>query len=596
MTHNFLQMCDAPGEGSSRHAFQSWWEKQGRAYQDCIISQGLQAGCVYLDKERWCRRRVLKLHFLEERRGQWRVSVDLRRPSFPCHSWLQKQRCILLPVMTVRKYLHPLANFHLSDRKGDALFRERNLVARRLQFAILAALVNRTADRTMLDAVVGDLWAVTDTDMMESKEALQRVVDAIMKLGTKDDHVLELLSVLRIFSQSILVLVEIPVEHFQDNCDRFLINVHHDSPVRVHRRLGERLGSSPLLIAPRTEYGGNAESYHVEFDPPSDVMVVDSWMIHAYSSAEQHWCDDATLHPPSKPSLTTSLRCRFYGWGVAHPRDATDQPMDIAIATARELCFSRWWGRWHGSADPLSGHVRLDGDRMSPMSKLRESYAVFCLYPQWTTVARYLGVGLAMAVVLGLFVAGLGTGALHNAMRDHAEAVVIVVVTIASLGAGLALYPREHLMTGFVLRPWRHLIAGLFILTVGAVGTSLVHPTRIGTGFCTTWYSGILISAAMLGWVILAWLFLISLRVRKAETTGGSLRWKWTGIPVRRWTHWHRRMPETYGPQRVKRLQKKDGQLTEMVKLGLVDKYLIDSNALRLIDRGLPPATRELKS
>jgi hypothetical protein len=531
---------------------------------------------------------------------------------------------MLVPLMTVRKYLLPLANCHLTDRKGDALAKERTEVARRIAFSMLLDLSTKVVGPDLNKVVspdntrdfVGLLWEVTDLDLRTSRAALREVAGRLRRYPS-NGNLRNVLSLLRLFSISVLVVVDLPIDRPPEEPQSHLVDIRYDSPLRVQHRLGERLGSSPLLIVPRVTFGGDAKSYHVQLNPPTDVMVVDSWLLYAYSACQSipGKVGPNSERDPKMPlerkdlgsrSWWKRIRCRWYGWGVTRrKRDYYQREDDLPVYVADDKGFTRRWGWWHGPADPLASRLSPAAGRMPSITALRECVAAFSVYPSWSTVARTVWVGLAMWAVLLAYGAGLLSGDLSCIFAHSVEAPIIVMITVAGLGAGLALYPREHLTTGLVLRPWRHLIASLFMVVLAAIATSLSRPrwphrhlTVLGRHLTAVGW--VLVGELAAATVLILWLGLISARVRTAETTGGSRRWRRTGLPVRRWVHPHRIAPRTFGaptpvPVKAKmdaKMEVKAETLSEMVLFGMVERYLTEVSPFVLLDRGLPPATR----
>jgi hypothetical protein len=588
---------------------QEWWCTQPEAWRGAIFDQGEAAAELYLGSKDWCDRRVLTLNFLEERRGQWHITVDCRPPKPADGSWLRERSDMLVPLITVRKYLLPLANCYLTDRKGDALTKERTGVARRIAFAILLALMARVVDHAKAGCRVGDLWEVTDLDFETGRAALRRVTEQL-KDGApggklSGDKLRNLLSILRVFSVSALFVVDLPIDRPLGEPQSHIVDVRYDSPVRVQRRLGERFGSSPLLIAPRVTFGGDAKSYHVQLDPPTDVMVVDSSLVYAYSAkqpvpgaVEPSSADDPLMKVPLRENdlvrrpWLKRIRCRWYGWGVAPRKNCYHQDASLPVSVAAEDDFTRRWARWPGPADPLSSRLSPAGGGMPSITDLRECIAAFSLYPSWSTVARTVWVGLAMWAVLVVYGLGLLSGDLSTVFNRAGDAPIVLLITVAGLGAGLSLYPREHLMTGLVLRPWRHLIANLFVLILAVTATSL-SGSRWPRGWHVTSVGWVLVGELAAATLLVVWLLAISFRVRTAETTGGSRRWRRTGLPIRRWMYRRRIVPGTFeDPCRHPVKNEKARALSEMVLFGLVERYLTETVPIQLLDRGLPPATR----
>jgi hypothetical protein len=598
--NNFFTDDDGLTGAHDADGAQKWWCTHPAA-RDEIFRQGQAAADLYLESKDWCDRRVLTLKFLEERRGQWHMAIDCKPPEPADWSWLREGSDVRVPLMTVRKYLLPLANCHVTDRKGDVLAKERTEVARRIAFSMLLDLMVKVHPSDV-EALVGALWEVTHPDFTIGRAALQRVTKQL-RGDALDDNLRKLLSILRLFSVSVLVVVDLPMVRPPGEPQSQLVDVRYDSPLRVQRGLGERLGSTPLLIAPRVVFGGDAKSYHVQLDPPTDVMVVDSWLVYAYSAGQPILEE---VGPSSEGDQTMPLvagdlhhrswwkkiRCRWYGWGVAPRRGHYQRDDTLPVYVAEKKEFKRWWGRWHGPADPLASRLSPAGGRMPSITDLRECVAAFSLYPSWSTVARTVWVGLAMWAVLVAYGVGLLSGDLSCIFAHSVEAPIIVMITVAGLGAGLTLYPREHLTTGLVLRPWRHLIADMFVLVLAVIATSLSRP-RWPRGWHLTGVGWALVGELAVATLLVVWLGVISARVRTAETTGGSRRWRRTGLPVRRWVYRGRIVPGTFEDPCGERVSdKKVEVLSEMVLFGLVERYLTETVSLRLLDRGVPPATR----
>lgn len=68
----------------------------------------------------WCRRRVLRLEFIQERRGEWTVNIDFRVPEELADiELLHTDHELLVPILTFSKDYMPRAHVTTSDERGD---------------------------------------------------------------------------------------------------------------------------------------------------------------------------------------------------------------------------------------------------------------------------------------------------------------------------------------------------------------------------------------------------------------------------------------------------------------------------------------------
>jgi hypothetical protein len=241
---------------------------------------------------------------------------------------------------------------------------------------------------------------------------------------------------------------------------------------------------------------------------------------------------------------------------------------------------------------------------MPSLAQQREVYAEFSLYPQWATVARFWIVGIGMVAFQAFYAVGLlESRSLQGSFHKDPEIFVILAVAVAGLGGGITLYPHEHLFTGLVMRPWRYVLALQFTLTFLLLVTSFSIQGLVQPNDSVTWATDLMWAELGLDVIAVAFLSLISLRVWTAETTGGHWKWHWTGIPSRRWKYrFHYAVGDSALAERLDRSghrveptrpdQRRERNLLDFVRYGLVARYLGDLSQRELINRGIPPGSR----
>jgi hypothetical protein len=383
----------------------------------------------------------------------------------------------------------------------------------------------------------------------------------------------------RLFYRSAFITVSLPRSEL--GC-RKIITVTHDGPIRMVRGWRESLGLSPLVIAPRAAFGGNAKSYHLQVFPAERLTAVDSRLLYSYFAP-----------------------CPTVGSGDLE-LGGVDTLLDEATLDERlkETGSRHWWGGIEGPADPMSSHVRASGDRLPKIEEGRDAYGVFQLYPQYTgSLTQMLIAGLTnLGFVLAL-VAGLQFHRLRPLLAHQPEVIFIIAALVVGFGVGLTLYPKEHLLTSSVLRPWRRLEAIIIGLTIAVPITSVWHWHEVRNSAALQLPMPYLWTEAALDFVVCILLAITCIRPYNAETSGGHL-WRHTGLGIRRRSFPHRGQvvddrevarreadPSKWSKWLDKR-NDREMRKTYEIKKRFVDKYLVERERQALFNRGVPPAAR----
>lgn len=573
-------------------------------HRDLCLQVGRDAQHLQFSAD-WCLSRSVYLEFIEERRGQWTYNVDF---VVPCQArGLDALRSAVsgtvLPLTTFGKDLLPIAHTSTRDGSGHHVPLETTVVCR--QFAYLVLLAAADDAHLCLDCLIPLLWQVTSSDPLDSECAYRKLrKDAALNLQpcahlpAGPQAVLEkageLLMALRLYHRSVPVLMELS-EHQGEVGTRNSVTMFCDGPIRVTRTFTEIIGWNPLVVAPRAAFGGESSSYHVQLVPPQSVSVVDSRLLYSYYAPELR-CG----HEDNDERLRES--------GELTPEDAPD-----FIKNTVTEDWNEYWGHVWGGAEPLSAHIRCGEQRMPQLREGRDAVASFRIYPQFEGVVSEIlwAAGMNWLFVVVLFIAIHWGHYLENVTGRHPEVIFIAAVLVAGLGAGFLLYPREHVLTSAVLRPWRRLVALLILLTI-------VTPITLVWGskndalhiFYPALWTELVVSTGLM-----VFLGAISLRPYIAETTGSPL-YRLTGLPIRRMAVGRRswraylalddreyvdevdtnasacsglgRRRKKHRQTRIREARKKEREETR----ASANQYLIETARRKLFRRGIPPSVR----
>lgn len=592
-------------------------------------TEGLTAeGHVLLEhlvhrSDAWCNRRAVLLEFMHERRGQWTHNVDFDFPDI--HSTLLRQNPdrVLLPLFTFNKHLLPPAHVETRDETGEWLSLEESDCGRRVAYAMLLA----AAERAELSGRIcpDRLWVLTGSDTIAARRAWvglaqRREEPTPARVAAPDGAVASFVILCRLFCRSMYLVLGFPVEQIGR---RKIVTITHDGPIRVSRRLSEVLGIRPLVIAPRAVFGGNARSYHLQVFPPERLTVVDSRLLYSYYGPAAARPTDRRLPGPDEVEKKvrsieeagagerTEPAARAPGPAPTAPQPATAAPEPAPGARQPTRRGGHWWGQVEGPADPMAAHVRCSRTRLPRLEEGRDVYGVVQLYPQfWGFVTQFLAAGLANVFFVVAFVVGLGTHVVEPMVASHPEVLFVVVVLVAGFGVSLTLYPKEHLLTSAVLRPWRTIEVLITALTI-AVPLTSVSAWTDGTGGTGTTqlrapFAALFVEAGLDVALVLL-LLVASVAPLLAETTGGH-RWRWTGISLRRAGFPYGRAlddvdvvtrSDDHGPRySIWRAQRprREGLKLDRIERRFVADYLVEERRRRLFDRGIPPAVRHDRS
>jgi hypothetical protein len=373
----------------------------------------------------------------------------------------------------------------------------------------------------------------------------------------------------RLFQRSIILLASFPREEVGH---QKLINFVFDGPIRITKSLRERTGLAPLRIAVPTIFGGDALSYHMQLEPPDGIVAVDSRLFYSYRKLAQ--ASDRRIGPNAEDQ-----RLAFAKW---------PESTEVTLG-ALEQRTDHWWGCVEGAAEPMSAHVRCGGRRMPKLIEGRDAYAVFHLYPQ---TAGFVGEMLFAMILNTGFVAALYAGLvrtdfLGNAVSHNNEAIFIIGVLVAGLGSGLAFYPREHLLTSQVARPWRTLIGVLVLVLIASLVTCIWGAGSTGqisseSRHVLSWLSYLSGGVALL-------LGVLSVRARRAQLAGSRWFVGRQGYRLRRLQHRFQSATDDRDQRHTSSwgLKRKNKLLTQMA-----NTYLFEERRRTLFNRGIPPASR----
>ncbi len=551
--------------------------------------------------EQWCHRRVVALRFLAARRGQWTTVVDFTLDKrFGEVVPLSQGDEVLIPLFTFNKDVMPPAHVRTEDEKGDVLALGSTRPSRLIECMMLIALASKAEILTEdAERIYEDLANLTDTDPRLATCGYEGVECHLHRHSASFDAgdtrrttaLVRFASAARLFQRSTILLVPFRKWAVRKSAHK-IVTFTYDAPIRLTKYAPELVGYSPLRVAPLTIFGGNAESYHVQLEPPDGVVVVNTRLLYAYTANKSRPCrrafpeedlPDQVLHDlahraPLALGLSR-LGLKSYG-DKGSP--VTARPLSRRMLNAG---WSRWWGTVLGSAEPLAAHVRVNAGKLPSLIEGRDAITMFQLYPDMSAFSGLLvGALLNYAFVLALFLA------VHRHLplissTSPPEPLFIVGALVAGFGSGLALYRREHLITEQVARPWRLLFGVQVLMTILSLAALLTHIDDGLTPDKRTWISWFFLAAS----VALACLAAISLRAWVAQRAGGRLRYGWQGFgPRRRWFRWHW-YPDDLGKAHV---STQGAMRAERLIKHTAEHYLNERYRRTLFNQGIPAASR----
>jgi hypothetical protein len=548
------------------------------------------------ERKQWCHRRVVALRFLAARRGQWTTIVDFTLDKrFGEIAPLSDGDEVLIPLFTFSKDVMPPAHVRTEDEKGHVLALGSTRPSRLIECMMLIALAEKAK---ILADVSEDLADLTDTDPRLATRSFERIERHIHEhsaaIGPPETDqaaaLVRFASAARVFYRSTILLVPFPTWAVKKSIHK-IVSLTYDAPIRLTKYAPEFVGYSPLRVAPLTIFGGNAESYHVQLEPPDGVVVVNTRLLYAYTACkprtdkpefpDEDLADEELHDLANRAPLALGLsRLGLKSYGDKGS-PVVARPLSRRLLKAG---WSRLWGTVLGSAEPLAAHVRVNAGKLPGLIEGRDVITMFQLYPDMSAFSGLIvGTLLNYAFLLALYLAVHGDLSLIS--PGHPEPLFIVGALIAGFGSGLALYRREHLITEQVARPWRILFGVQVAMTILSLATLLakidagVTPDK-RTAISCFFFAG---SGA------LAYLAVISLRAGVAQRAGGRLRYGWQGFaPRRRWfrAHWYSddlgdARHSSLGAARAKRLIRHTAE-----------HYLNERYRRKLFNQGVPAASR----
>jgi hypothetical protein len=581
----------------------TWAEPRGCRQAELESALCGQAKLVYTmlfdEGEQWCRRRVERLRFIGERRGEWTNIIDFAIPRQLGGMDLLSSGYTArgaFPVMLYPKESLPFAHVRITDESDRTLSLVENEAGVRLAFIILLALAEeagccRTCTPPALRKLVDPdpvLAAIGRSDLLTCTRTAS---ESLAKSQAHD----RLAVTARLFYRSILVLMELD-HHDLAPETRKIIRFQYDGPVRVTRNLKAALGLAPRVIAPRAIYGGDARSYNVQAEAPDLLMIVDTLLI--FSSLRRQ-------PPPDGPSCALRLTRRVCGSpprtgenrrcsaeaGCMKPADhlAREKHADPLLARLGSRGWSQWWGYVQGSAEPMAAHVRTSHPRLPRLRTGRDACVIFRLYPQFSGVlSRILYAGLVNVLFVAGFVAGVTSHQLTWIVHKNPETLFVAAAIIAGLGVGITRSPKDHLLANWALAPWRRLEGLIIALTIVTPATALLGRRTAGLNTC--WLCGELAA----DFALLAALLAISARPWLSEANG-SRAWRSKGFPPRRAEYprkgwpWRRAIDS---PALAESDTRNYRRPEKKIRKQFVRHHLDERRRTKLYNQGLPVAIR----
>ncbi len=570
----------------------------------------------------WCHRRVVTFRFVAQRRGHWTFHTDFTVPRRALDiAALVTENEVFIPLLTAPKDIMPRADVSTSDECDHGFPLAGTHLGRTAACMILLWLADRAGlwqDAVELDP--GLIPALTDTDTRVSARALDKVEDILESKCAPTDwratpvvsdgsverrprsDLVDFASAARLFSRSVAVLAAIPKQAAREEAHK-LATISYDAPIRWTRAWGRELcGVEPLRIAQLTAFGGDADSYHVQLDPPEGVVVVDTRLLYSYTSQRPITPRSGTPDADFPDDVL-----RLPAEGAKRPADKDERLKsgleDYTLARARPLPsrsalgdWRRHWGFVLGSAEPMPAHVRVGGRRLPRLIEGRDVVTMFHVYPD---ASAFAGLRIAAVVnfayVLGIFVAVIAGAGSQLALNDHPEPVFLLGVLIAGFGSGLGvLFGREHILTAAVVAPWRVLFA---VDVLAVVGSMVVLIPSVDHQTLRTFTEVGVIVMFGLGCLALFALLAISHRAVVAQRAGIDPTKKPQGYPLRGIRFARERVPDVVYPNSLRaRPEAMDSavgteQTIKTMRL-LACKYLGEVNRRRLFNEGVPPASR----
>jgi hypothetical protein len=566
------------------------------------------------DPRSWCHRRVVTFRFVAQRRAHWTVEVEFTpTPAFLETSALTTRNEVLVPLLTCSKDILPRAHVGTSDEQGHGFPIAATRTSRTLACMILMWFAEQAGVWSKVIHLLGHL---TDTDPRVSARAFDELedcltqeqrelvwhpthsVDTDMDSARRSSNVVDFATAARLFNRSVLVMAGFPIADAHQNVSK-IATFTYDAPIRLTRIRGEHLGLSPLRVAPLTLFGGDADSYHVQLEPPPGVVVVDTRLLYSYTAtlplAASYGLPDYAFPDKLLPASERHRR------EAVAARKADPSPGDeIAYARARPLPrassrqgWRRWWGFVLGSSEPMPAHVHVGGQRLPRLIDGRDVVTIFHVYPDMSAFAGLLVAAAAnWGYVLGLFAALVLPGGFHTGLYRSPEPIFLLGVLVAGFGSGLALYKKEHILTDQVARPWRLLFGVEVVAVLGSFVALLMGTERHSLPTDARVVLSAMLLAASLAAAYLAW---ISRRAWIAQRAGIKPSRK-QGYSLRRMRFSKGRVPDIVEADTLRaageRFGPKGQKKTDDIMERHASNYLDEATRRALFNEGVPPSSR----
>lgn len=243
--------------------------------------------------QRWVRRRVEQLEFLDDRVVKRSVSVDFRLPTWYAESpQIEEVGVWLAPLAMLVK--RPLVNFDLRDEEGRSLSlvdsRESGLIAAATLIVAAGDVLRRHGQEHDEGAIVPDLERVANCELGEAEDAVRRAVDShdatrssrllLSRHGRTD-------RLIRDLSRNFPVLTPLS----QPTADRVL-KFSYEEPLGWPRRPWKRktaaLAWRAAPLALEASGAAAAQSYHCEVQAPNDLEIRDAELIATWQGGHRH--------------------------------------------------------------------------------------------------------------------------------------------------------------------------------------------------------------------------------------------------------------------------------------------------------------------
>jgi hypothetical protein len=238
-----------------------------------------EVGPLFWEKETWIQRRVEQIRFVDRTMVRRQISIDFRVPA----QGLSNDGVTYLPISVLRSW-PPVLNFSLRDADGRPMSLLSKKATNTLDERVLMGLAEHAMD-ARAEEIAPYVRRIINDEGRRARRAFTILRDAIEGIAEEGigetDVYAQLVDLAAVMVDSTMLWIPAP----GDPESRHIIKLSYDEPIVRRLLLGRRLLTAlswrSIVIAFDVPHVGDANSYHLEIEPPEPLEMRRSQLVLA---------------------------------------------------------------------------------------------------------------------------------------------------------------------------------------------------------------------------------------------------------------------------------------------------------------------------